>query len=136
MAAFLAVALAGIIVVALAFSGCAEDDGQDEVLQPRAYSKALARKTSDRARAYALKRSGGVRKGCLSAGPGESAREPGCIYSAAFNGCHDGQTGFERNPRPVRELIWDNEPKLHEIYRRARRYCREHIRDEGNRQRH
>jgi len=66
--------------------------------------EARTNRPAERADAYALEQSGGIRTGCEDAGSrSEAAREPGCVYVAARRGCLDALNGAPRNsPKALR----------------------------------
>lgn len=67
--------------------------------------EARANRPAERADAYALEQSGGIRTGCDSgASRSEAAREPGCVYLAARRGCLDALNAAARSsPKALRE---------------------------------
>jgi hypothetical protein len=88
-------------------------------------SRKELKRINAKADAYARRVGGGVGGNCLTI-HGDLLREPACIYTAAYLGCHDAQTGLQLYPRFVSwKILWDEEARLMAIYRRARRDCRE-----------
>lgn len=84
-----------------------------------AAEEARANRPAERADAYALEKSSGIRTGCGSAAPVPPAQqEPGCIYVAARSGCLYALDRSQANSRKaVREKIAT--PALLEIYEHA-----------------
>jgi hypothetical protein len=109
------------VLIAVLLLGC---DGDSDKPTPQTEMTATAEKGSPEAiaDAYALEKSGGQRKGCLT-GSGPPEKRPGCIYSAAFGGCLDGLQGD--NAQRKRDLREFPEPALQRVLNRAYRDCAE-----------
>lgn len=112
-------ALTGLRAGAASFSvlegrTCAPRSTQEE---------AVANRPAERADAYALEASGGIRTGCGRApAPRDATRIPGCIYVAARGGCLYALTRSNAHSRrALRSVIVT--PRLAEIYDDGRRSC-------------
>ena len=87
--------------------------------------EARANRPAERADAFALEQSGGIRTGCDDAASrSEAAREPGCVYVAARRGCLDALNRSRRSsPKALRETF--PVPALRRAYAFAVSSCTE-----------